>query len=148
MSEEKHGTVIGRLCFELDAPTVMVGRSGEEFTATHQTIGLLIYYRTGEAQVRLDGIAVSALSHGTEWFIANFIPSEKVPEPPFVEGNLVASTETRGEPLLCGYITSRQNEHGKAQYAMRLYSLPVSGWRRAIEALEPRAKAIYLRLKP
>jgi hypothetical protein len=147
MPEEKkelHGTVIARLAYELDGPVSMVGKDGEPYTASHKTIGLLIFYRTGEAQVRLDMIPLSAWIGGDEWFIGNFIPSEKVPEAPFVDGDLVASTDTRGEPVTVGHIHARQNEFGMSQYYMRLYGIPVSGWRRAIQAGE--GKSLYLRV--
>jgi|TARA_R100000479_G_scaffold104925_1_gene52429 hypothetical protein len=147
MSKEPHGTIVARLCFELDAPTVQKNRDGSEYISKHSTIGLLIYYRTGEAQIRLDSIPISAFRDGVEFFIGNFIESEKVPEPPYIEGDIVSPTDTRGEPVTCGYILSKQDESGRTQYAMRLYSIPVGQWKKAISQSDLNKKSLYLKVQ-
>lgn len=144
---EIHGSIVARLCFELDAPIMQRNKDGSEYLSKHSTIGLLIYYRTGEAQVRLDTIPISAFRDGVEYFIGNFMPSEKVPEPPFIEGNLVSPTDTRGEPVTCGYILSKQDENGRTQYAMRLYSIPVGQWKKAISQSDVAKKSLYLKIQ-
>src|SRR6056297_1270687 len=99
---EQHGTIIASICYELEESTEL---------SRHKRIGKLIYYRNHAAQVRLDLIPLAAWESGVEWFIGNFVPTEKVPEPPFIDGDLVAATEDRGDPVFCGHIHTRQKEH-------------------------------------
>jgi hypothetical protein len=144
--KEPHGTVIARICYPLDSPQERIGKDGEPYTISHEPIGLLIFYRTGEFQFRLDVIPVSAWTKGIEWFIGNFIPSEKVPEAPYVDGDLIAATDKRGEPCTIGYVQGRQDELGRAQYYMKFYGLPVSGLKSACSKPDGK-KSMYLRVR-
>ena len=144
--KDLHGTVIARLCYPLDSEQTRIGKDGEPYTVTHEPIGLLIFYRTGEFQVRLDMIPVSAWKREIEWFIGNFIPSEKVPEPPFVEGDLIAATDSRGDQVVIGYLQCRQDEIGRTQYYMKFYGLPVSGLKSACSKPDGK-KSMYMRVR-
>jgi hypothetical protein len=119
---DSNGTVIADLCY----------RDGERF----RKIGALIYYRSHDAEVRLDIIPAGLWSSGESWFFGNFKEHEKVPEPPFIEGNIVAATQERGKPVTVGHIHTYEDDHGgdRVQYRMELFGIPVGQWRRAIES--------------
>lgn len=135
---EQHGTVIGSLCYELEEPTEL---------AKHKRVGKIVYYRSHECQIRLDLIPVSAWVAGVEWFVANFVPTEKVPEPPYIDGDLVAATEDRGDPVFCGHIHTRQKDHSdETQYFLQLSGIPVKQWKRIIES-DKEHKSIYLKVE-
>jgi hypothetical protein len=135
---ETHGTPIASIAYELEQPTEV---------ACHKRIGKLIYYRNHAAQVRLDLIPLAAWESGVEWFIGNFVPTEKVPEPPFIDGDLVAATEDRGDPVFCGHIHTRQKEHSdETQYFLKLVGLPVMQWKRIMES-DKEHRSIYLKVQ-
>lgn len=144
---ETHGTVIAYLCYEIE----------DQF----KRIGALIYFRSHkddsppEAQVRLDMIPSKAWANGIKYFVGNFIPSEKIPEPVFIDGDLLASTEERGKPVCCGHIHLRQNAASKkngeyqdhaTQYYMELYGIPVTQWLRVHDS-DREKKSIYLKVR-
>ena len=136
MSEQR-GTQIASFCYEMEEATEV---------AKHKRIGVLIYYRSHEAQVRLDLIPVGAWEMGVEWFIGNFKPTEKVPDPPFIDGDLIAATEKRGDPVFCGHIHTRQKEHSdETQYFFKLIGIPVMQWKRVMES-DKEHKSIYLKV--
>jgi len=132
---EQHGTIIASLCYEKETEV-----------AKHQRIGKLIYYRSHECQVRLDLIPVSAWKGEAEWFIGNFIPTEKVPDPPYIDGDLLAATEDRGDPVFCGHIHTRQKDHSdETQYFLTLSGIPTNQWRKLIES-DKEHKSLYLKV--
>jgi len=136
---EPHGTVIGSVCYE--APGEI---SPEDFK--HRRIGKIIYYRSHEAQLRLDLIPAAAWAAGIEWFIANFEPSDKVPEAPFLDGDLVAPTEERGNPVVVGHLHTREREpDGAIQYYVRIFGIPVREWIK-IRDSDKEKKSIYLKV--
>lgn len=152
MSE--HGSVIAYLCYENE------GESADA-DSKFRRIGALVYYRSHHEdkppslKLRLDLIPASAWKRGIEYFIGNFIPSEKVPEPPFVDGDLFATSEERGKPVICGHLMTKQNESSKkvgeyeddaTQYVVRLFGIPVREWIRIRDA-DKEKKSIYLRAR-
>ena len=130
-----NGTIIADLCY----------KDGEAF----RTIGSLIYFRTHEAEIRLDIIPAKAWATEVEWFIGNFIESEKVPEPPFVDGDITAVGEVRGKRVKLGHIHTRDNEVGQTQYFFTLFGVPTVAWSKIIEVnLEGGGKhALYLKVE-
>ncbi len=137
MPEKKSGTIIASVCYEMEEPTEL---------ARHKRIGKIIYFRNHAAQVRLDAIPIKAWVSGVEYFVANFAPTEKVPDPPYIDGDLVAATEDRGDPVFCGHIHTRQKDHSdETQYYLTLVSLPVMQWKRVM-ASDREHKSIYLRV--
>jgi DNA repair exonuclease SbcCD nuclease subunit len=135
----EHGSVIAYLCYEKKV------KSDED--TKYFRVGSLLYYRSHKdhvsptVQVRIDFIPDEALQFEFEFFIGNFIPSEKVPEPPFIDGDLFATTEERGMPVICGHIHTRQNASSKklgnyedepTQYYFKLRGLPVYQWKKIL----------------
>lgn len=136
MNEAKHnGSCIADLCY----------RDGESY----RKIGSLIYFRSHDAEVRLDLIPTKAWSNNEEYFIGNFISSAKVEDAPFVDGDIVATTDVRGEHVKVGHIHTRDNETGEAQYYMTLFGIPITAWRKIIESTITTGKkrALYLKVK-
>ncbi len=131
------GSIIASMAYELDKPTEL---------SRHKAIGKLIYFRSHEAQIRLDLIPFGAWAKDAEWFIGNFLSSEKVPDPPYIDGDLVAATESRGDPVFCGHIHTRQTEDGtQTQYFMTLKGIPVMQWKRVMQSNKEH-KSIYLKV--
>lgn len=113
-----NGTIIADLCY----------KDGERF----RKIGSLIYFRTHDAEIRLDLIPLRPWVKGEDWFFGNFITSEKVEEPPYIEGDITAPTEERGKRVQVGHIHTQDNEVGDTQYILTLFGVPVGIWRKAI----------------
>ena len=143
---EQHGTVIASVCYEQPGDIA----PGDY---KHRRIGKLIYYRSHDCQLRLDLIPAKAWSEGIDLFIGNFQPSEKVPEPPFVDGDLMAVTEDRGDPVRVGHIWTVQNPDSRkigdyaadaTQYQLKLIGLPVREWARVRFTDK---KSIYLKVR-
>jgi hypothetical protein len=111
----------------------------------HRRIGKLIYYRTHEAQLRLDLIPAKAWASSSGWFIGNFIESEDVPEPPYIDGDLIATTEDRGDYVVAGHIHTRERDDGAVQYYMKLFGIPVREWIK-IRDSNKESKSIYLKV--
>lgn len=137
--KEPHGSIIGFCCYEKPEDVAPEDQK-------HRRVGALVYYRSHQAQLRLDLIPSAAWAAGIEWFIANFIPSEKVPEPPFIDGDLFATTEVRGDPVFCGHVHTRQKDSGETQYYARLIGIPVREWIRIRDA-DKEKKSIYLKVR-
>lgn len=98
----------------------------------YRNIGSIIYYRSHDAELRLDLIPVSAWAKDKVWFFGNFIESDKVPVAPYIEGDILAATDKRGSRIPIGHIHTRDNEHGDVQYYLTLYGVPVGKWRQII----------------
>lgn len=148
---EQHGSVIAYIAY--------AKKECADADETYHRIGALIYYRSHHddkpphAQFRLDGIPAKAFNEG-KMLIGNFIPSEKVPEPPYIDGDLFAATEERGKPIICGHIHTVQSggskklgeyEDDATQYQIVLNVLPVYQWKKVIGSEEKRS--IYLRAR-
>ena len=114
-----NGTTIADLCY----------MEGERY----RNIGSLIYFRTHAAEIKLDLIPMSAWTAGKDWFIGNFMPSDKVPDAPYVEGDIMATTDERGNPIKVGHVHTRDDEDGNAQYYLTLFGIPIGVWRKAIK---------------
>lgn len=137
---EMNGSALCSLCYE-DPREV----SPEDFK--HRRIGKLIYFRSGDANVRLDIIPSAAWAAGIEYFIGNFTPSEKVPEPPFIDGDLIAQTEDRKDPVFVGHIKTRERDSdGAVQYYMELRAIPIYQWKKLIES-DKEHKSLYLKVR-
>lgn len=136
--KEIHGTLIANVCYERKEDV-----NPDDYP--HRRIGAIIYYRSHEAQLRLDLIPAGAWADGVEYFIANFIPSEKVPEPPLIEGDLFATTEVRGDHVFCGHIHTRQKDSGETQYYAKINGLPIYQWKKIISA--DSSKSLYLKIR-
>lgn len=136
---DNHGSIIGFLCYEKPEDV-------NPDDQRHRRIGAIVYYRSHEAQVRLDLIPCGAWADGVEWFISNFIPSEKVPDAPLIEGDLFATTEVRGDHVFCGHIHTRQKDSGDTQYFCKLLGIPVREWIRIRDA-DKEKKSIYLKIR-
>lgn len=136
----EHGSVIAYLCYEKKV------KSDED--TKYFRVGSLLYYRSHKdhvsptVQIRMALIPDEALLREFEYFIGNFIPSEKVPEPPYIDGDLFATTEERGMPVICGHIHTRQNLNSKklgvyedepTQYYLKLRGIPVYQWGKLME---------------
>ena len=130
-----NGTTIAQLCYE--------DKGG------YRNIGSLIYFRTHEAEVKLDIIPMRAWATGEEYFIGNFVPSEKVPEPPFIDGDIMATTDERGKPVQVGHMHTRDDAVGNTQYFFTLFGIPVSAWRNAIKQSEEGKgrRALYMKIE-
>jgi hypothetical protein len=117
-TEKQNGTTIADLCY----------KDGDDY----RNVGSLIYFRTDEADVRLDIIPIGLWKQGEEWLIGNFMPSEKIPDAPYIDGDITAPSDKRGERIKVGHIHTRDNEIGDAQYYMTLFGIPVGSWRKLI----------------
>jgi len=147
-SSEVHGTPICSICYE-NPEDVAPG------DYLHRRIGKIIYYRSDEAQVRLDLIPARAWAAGINLFVGNFVPTEKVPEPPFIDGDIMATTVDRGDNIVVGHIHTVQNHNSKkvgeyadepTQYQVILNGIPVRDWIRIRDA-DKELKAIYLKVR-
>lgn len=120
----EHGSVIGSVCYEKILP------SGEK---EHVRIGKLIYFRAHKeggvpsCQFRFDMVPGVAWKKDPDtFFIANFIPSEKVPDAPYLCGKIYVTTNERGDHVEIGHINTRQREHnGDTQYYLQLAGVPI-----------------------
>lgn len=155
MSEkEQHGSVIAYLAYATK-------KNAADADEVYHRIGCLIYYRSHKddappsAQIRLDLIPASAWAEGNFKLIGRFMPTEKVPEPPYIDGDLFAATEQRGLPVICGHIHTDQNENSKKAgeyesdatiYFGTLSGLPVYQWLR-IHDSQKELKSIYLNVR-
>ena len=140
---EQHGSVIASFCYETPGEV-----SPEDYR--HRRIGKLVYYRSHSpdkdpsAQIRLDLIPAAAWAAGIEYFIGNFEPSEKVPDAPFIDGDITAATEDRGDHVVVGHIHTRERESdGAVQFYMRIFGIPVREWIKIRDSDKER-KSIYL----
>lgn len=137
---ETHGSVIGSFCYESPKDV------SPEYHK-HRRIGKLIWYRSEEAQVRLDLIPGAAWAAGIEYFIANFEPSERVPEAPYIDGDITAITEDRGDFVTVGHIHTRERESdGAVQYYAKLFGIPVREWIKVRDS-DKEKKSIYLKVR-
>ena len=143
---DKHGSSIGSFCYESQE---------ENPDWKHKRIGKLIYYRSEEAQVRLDLIPSAAWAAGIDLFIANFVPCEKVPEPPYICGDVFAVTEDRGDPVCVGHVQTLQNHESKkvgeyedeaTTYHLKLIGIPVREWIKVRDS-NKEMKSIYLKVR-
>ena len=130
-----NGSVVANMCY----------KEGERY----RRIGSLVYFRTHKAELILEIIPMKAWVRGDEYFIGNFIPSEKVPEPPYLEGDIMASTDARGKPIQIGHLHTRDNAVGDTQYFMTLIGIPIGVWRKMIINSEDGngRKPLYFQLK-
>lgn len=103
---------------------------------SHRNVGSVIFFRTDEADVRLDILPLKLWSKGEENLIGNFIPSEKVPDAPFIEGDVTAPSDERGKRIKVGHIHTDERPSGEAYYWMTLFGIPVGAWRKIILATE------------
>ena len=136
LNTEKHnGSTICDLCY----------KDGEGY----RNIGSLIYFRTHEAEVKLDLLPCRAWKIGREWFIGNFMPCEKVPEPPYIAGDIMATTDERGNPIKVGHVHTRDNETGETQYYLTLFGIPIGVWRKAIKESDEGGgrRSLFMRIK-
>lgn len=151
---ERHGSAIASFCYETPGEI-----SPEDHK--HRRIGKLIFYRSHSpdkdptAQIRLDLIPGAAWAAGIDLFIANFVPCEKVPEPPFIDGDVFATTEDRGDPVFVGHIHTLQNENSKKMgeyeedpttYHLKLIGIPVREWIKVRDSNKEN-KSIYLKVR-
>lgn len=149
-----HGSEICSLCYEQPGDVA----PGDY---RHRRIGKLFYFRSHSedrepsAQLRLDLIPAKAWADGIDLFVGNFVPSEKVPEPVYVEGDLMAATEDRGDHVNVGYVQTVQNpdsrkageyEDQPTQYHVKLKGLPVAAWKRLLLS-DKETKSLYLKVK-
>jgi hypothetical protein len=118
----EHGTKIADICYEYF----------EDGQKKHRTIGSLFYFRNHSggcpsAQLRLDMIPSVAWQQNPDvYFIGNFIPSEKLPEAPYVCGNIYAPSDKRGDRTYIGHIASRETPDGtKTQFYLQLFGVPL-----------------------
>lgn len=154
-TNEQHGSVIAYLAYAIK-------KAAADADEAYHRIGALVWYRSHKedappsAQVRLDLIPASAWAEGNFKFIGKFRPVEgKVPEPPYIDGDLFAATEQRGLPVICGHIHTDQNENSKkvGEYESdatiffgTLSGLPVYQWLR-IHDSQKELKSIYLNVR-
>ena len=153
MSEQR-GSVLCSFCYETPGEI-----SPEDYK--HRRIGKLIFYRSHSektepsAQVRLDLIPGAAWAAGIDLFIGNFVPSEKIPEPIFITGDVYATTEDRGDHVVVGHIQTVQNPDSKrigeyedepTQYQLKLIGIPVREWIK-IRDSDKELKSIYLKVR-
>lgn len=80
----------------------------ESYSGRYRRIGSILYFRSHECKVKITDVPPV----GTN-VIGKFRPSEKVPEPPMIEGDLFDKEEK------VGHIHSQQNEKGDTLYWMR-----------------------------
>lgn len=138
-----HGTVIGCVAYE----TITTAGDKE-----YVRIGKLIYFRNHKggvpsAQFRWDVVPAVAWKRDPDvYFIANFIPSEKIPEPPYLCGKMFVTTNTRGEHVEIGHINTRQRDtNEETQYYMQLKGLPVGVMRQQmVKAFEKAAHEVIM----
>lgn len=131
----EHGTEIARICYEKILP------SGDK---KYVPIGRLIYFRAHKegaapsCQFRWDVVPSSAWMKNPEtWFIGNFIPSEKVPEAPSLDGDIYVTSDVLNDHVVIGHIKSRErdgeeNPDYAVQYYMQLYGLPVGAYKKQL----------------
>ncbi len=124
------GTIIADMCYEY---------FDEAGRKKHRKIGSLLYYRShvGDeptAQFRWDLLPSTAWAKNPDtYFIGNFMPSEKVPEPPYVCGMVYVPSDVRGERVQVGHIGSRQRADGdETQYYMQLFGVPLRELSKAV----------------
>jgi len=123
------GTVIANVGYE-------VPQSSE-----YRKIGALYYYRnhkggTPDAQLRLDVMPSVAWENNPEcWFVGNFIPTEKIPDAPYICGRLFVPSDKRGDRTYIGQVISDESEDGsKQQYRMKLFGIPLREISKGIKA--------------
>lgn len=116
------GTVVADMCYEYF----------EGNQKKHRKIGSLVYFRNHSggcpsAQLRLDLVPSVAWKSNPEcWFIGNFIESEKIPEAPYVCGNIYVPSDVRGDRTQLGYIITDEKDDGSAtQYRFKLFGVPL-----------------------
>lgn len=98
-----------------------------------RTVGSIIYYRSHEAEIRLDTIPIGLWKQGYEWLFGIFMKSEKVTDPPFIEGDITATTDTRGDRLKVGHITTKDDAKGDdVTYLVKMFGIPIGAWRKLI----------------
>jgi hypothetical protein len=118
-----HGTIIGDVCYEY---------FDEAGRKKHRKIGSLFYYRNHSggipsAQFRWDMLPASAWEKNADvYFIANFMPSEKVPEAPYICGSIYVPSDERGDRTQIGHVGTRQRpDNDDTQYYMQLFGVPI-----------------------
>lgn len=120
----EHGTVIASICFE------KIMASGEK---KHIPIGKLIYFRAHKensepsAQFRWDLCPATAwTSNPDTWFIGNFESSEKIPDAPYLDGDIFVTSDVLKDHVVIGHIKTRQRDHNDdTQYYMQLHGIPM-----------------------
>jgi hypothetical protein len=124
------GTIIADMCYEY---------FDEAGRKKHRKIGSLFYYRSHvgdmpSAQFRWDMLPSEAWKKDPAvYFIGNFMPSEKVPEPPYVCGMIYVPSDVRGERTQIGHIGSRQKPNSdETQYYMQLFGVPLRELSKAV----------------
>ena len=134
-ASNRNGTTIASMCYLDD------GR--------YRAIGSLVYFRNHKAELILHIIPMRAWTAGNEYFIGNFRATEKVPESPYIEGDIMATTDERGKPIHIGHVHTRDNAIGETQYFMSLFGIPVGAWRKLITSSDngDGRKPLYLQIK-
>lgn len=128
--KKQNGTCIADFCY----------KDGEHY----RKVGSLIYFRSHDADVKLDLIPIGLWKTGEEWLIGNFIPSEKIPEPEFIDGDIMARTDERGVKIKIGHIHTRDDAGGNAQYYMQMFGIPIGQWRDLISKQGEGRSSLYL----
>jgi len=124
------GTIIADICHEY---------FDEAGTKRHRKIGALFYYRNHDggipsAQFRWDLLPAKLWqSNPDAYFIGNFMQSEKVPDPPYVCGQIYAPSDIRGERTIIGHIGTRQRQtNDDTQYYLQLFGVPLRELTKAV----------------
>ena len=126
MSEERKGTIVGNLAYK-------------DIDGTYIRCGAVIYYRdhngfSPSARVRLDMVPIGALARNpNDWLVATFNPSDKIPEAPYIHGELFVPSDIRGDRTYAGKIITEEKEDGSStHYRVTLDGVPLREYAKMI----------------